>query len=217
MPLSISVFSDVVCPWCYLGKKRLEAALDEAGLRDTTAVEWLPYELNPDFPETGMARADYRAAKFGQERSATLDAEMTERGRQEGVAFAFDRIARTPNTRKAHRLIAAANKAGLGDPIATALFRAYFEEGRDIGDEAVLIGIATQTVLDRAAAEAALADQQIGREVAALEAEAARIGVSGVPFFIVDRSWAVSGAQPADAWIAALRERVGSGEGLAAG
>lgn len=216
MTLAISVFSDVICPWCYIGKRRLERALDETGLRGTTSVEWLPFELNPDMPAGGMARADYRAAKFGAERAAQLDAEMTARGREEGIGFAFDRIARTPNTRRAHRLIAAAHRAGCGDAVKTALLRAYFEDGRDIGDEAVLLDVAAASGLDVPAARAALADPEVERQILALAGEAARIGVSGVPFFIVDRSWAVSGAQPADAWVAALRERVGGRDVAAA-
>lgn len=205
MPQQISVFSDVVCPWCYLGKRRLEAALDDLGLRGAVAVEWLPFELNPDMPEGGMARRDYRAAKFGAERSAALDAEMTARGREEGVRFAFDRVGRTPNTRKAHRLVAHASGTGRGDDAATALFRAYFEEGRDIGRPDVLLAVADEIGLDRAGAEAALSDPALGGEVMALERRAAEIGVSGVPFFIVDGTWAVSGAQPREQWTRILQ------------
>lgn len=215
MALAISVFSDVICPWCYIGKRRLERALDETGLRAETGVEWLPFELNPDMPEGGMARADYRTRKFGAERAAALDAEMTARGREEGISFAFDRVARTPNTRKAHRLIAHAQRARRGDAVKTALLRAYFEEARDVGDEAVLLDVAAGAGLDGAAA--ALSEPGLGREIEALEGEAQRIGVSGVPFFIVDRSWVISGAQPTDAWVAALRERVAGPAGAAAG
>ncbi|TDR87245.1 DsbA family oxidoreductase [Enterovirga rhinocerotis] len=211
MTLSIAVFSDVICPWCFIGKRRLEKALDELGLRGETTVEWLPFELNPDMPEEGMERAHYRAAKFGSERAATLDREMTARGAEEGIAFAFDRIARTPNTRKAHRLIAHASKNGRGEAVNQALLHAYFEEAREIGADDVLLAIAEEQGLDRAAAEAALSDPALGREIVALERRAGEIGVQGVPFFIVDHSWAVSGAQTPDQWIAALRQRTETG------
>lgn len=207
MSLSISVFSDVICPWCLIGKRRLERALDTLGLADETEIRWLPFELNPDMPEGGMARAEYRAAKFGAARAAQLDEEMAARGREEGIVFAFDRQSRTPNTRKAHRLIAHAGRTGGADRLVEALFRAYFEEGRDIGDAAVLLDIAAATGLDLDGCRAALADEALGAEVVALERRAHEIGVSGVPFFIVDDRWAVSGAQPPEAWIEALRER----------
>lgn len=207
MTLSIAVFSDVICPWCLIGKRRLERALDELGLRGQTTIEWLPFELNPDLPEAGIARADYRAAKFGAERSAQLDREMTARGQEEGIAFAFDRQSRTPNTRKAHLLIAHAGRQGRSEPLVEALFRAYFEEGRDIGDESVLIEVATGVGFTLEECRAALANVALAGQVVALERKAQEIGVSGVPFFIVDGQWAVSGAQPPDQWIAALRER----------
>ena len=207
MSLSIAVFSDVICPWCYLGKRRLESALRQLGL-DGTAIRWLPFELNPAMPPGGMARAEYRAAKFGAARADQLDREMTTRGAEDGVAFAFDRMERTPSTRNAHKLIAHATGEGRGGAVVEALFRAYFEEARDIGAEGVLLDVAEAAGLDREGAGAALADEAIGREVAALERRAAEIGVQGVPFFIVDEAWAVSGAQPAEQWIAALRERV---------
>jgi len=204
--LEIAVFSDVVCPWCLLGKRRLEAALDQMGLRASTAVRWLPYELNPAMPPEGMPRAAYREAKFGAEKAAELDARMTATGAAEGVAFAFDRMTRTPSTRRAHKLIAHASRNGRADAVVEALFRAYFEEARDVGATDVLADIAGAAGLDRAEALAAMADGVLDAQVADLEAEAARLGISGVPFFIVNGQWAVSGAQPAEQWVEALRE-----------
>jgi len=99
-PLSIAIFSDVICPWCFLGKRRLERALDDLGLASAAAIRWLPFELNPDMSPEGMERAVYRTRKFGPERAAALDQDMTQRGLAEGVRFAFDRMGRTPNTRK---------------------------------------------------------------------------------------------------------------------
>jgi predicted DsbA family dithiol-disulfide isomerase len=201
---SIAVFSDVICPWCFVGKRRLERALGELGLE--AAVAWLPFELNPDMPEEGMERAAYRARKFGAERAGALDAQMTELGRQEGIAFAFDRIARTPNTRRAHALIAHASRLGKADGVVEALFRAYFEDGRDIGREDVLADVAAAHGVERPQALEAIADPELRDAVVGREQEAAGLGVSGVPFFIVDDAWAISGAQPSATWVKALRD-----------
>src|SRR5918912_1723311 len=161
--MEIAVFSDVICPWCYIGKRRLERAFDALGLRGQVAVEWLPFELNPDMPPEGMARADYRARKFGAERAAALDANIEAIGAEEGIRFAFDRQSRTPNTRRAHMLIAHASGQERGGAVVDALFRAYFEEGRDIGDAAVLLNVAEGARLDREDAAAALADEEVRR------------------------------------------------------
>jgi predicted DsbA family dithiol-disulfide isomerase len=204
--MKITIFSDVVCPWCLVGKRRLEGALAQLGMGERVETEWLPFELNPDMPPEGMERAAYRARKFGAARGAELDAQMTALGREEGIAFAFDRQERTPNTRKAHMLIAFASAQGKGPAVAEALFRAYFEEGRDIGRDAVLLDVAEARGIDREEAAAALQDAELRSYVLAAERRAAELGVSGVPFFIVDGRWAVSGAQPAAAWVEALRQ-----------
>lgn len=204
MALTISVFSDVICPWCFLGKRRLEHALDQLGLREATTVEWLPFELNPDMPASGMERSVYRARKFGAERSAELDAQMTELGREEGISFAFHDMQRTPNTRKAHMLIAAARQQGRGAALVEALFRAYFEEGRDVGDETVLLDVAAGVGLDRQAALASLNSDELRTLIVNVEAQAAELQIGGVPFFIVDQQWAVSGAQTTEQWVKAL-------------
>jgi predicted DsbA family dithiol-disulfide isomerase len=214
---SIAVFSDVICPWCFLGKRRLERALDQLGIRDGAAIRWLPFELNPGMPPEGMERALYRARKFGPDKAARLDQEMTARGLEEGIRFAFERIERTPNTRKAHMLIAHASGAGAGDAAAEALFGAYFERGLDIGREDVLADLAADIGLDRDAALAALHDATLLASVTATENEAARLDVSGVPFFILDGARAVSGAQPTPAWVEILRQDANFGSIVAAG
>ena len=214
--MEIAVFSDVICPWCFVGKRRLERALDELGWRDRVAIEWLPFELNPDMPAGGMERAAYRARKFGAERSAMLDEQMRAVGAEEGIRFAFDPMTRTPNTRHAHMLIAGAARQGDGpaavERLVEALFQAYFEQGRDIGDEATLAEIAASAGLDREQASTALRDETLERMVVQGERRAAELGISGVPYFIVDRSWAVSGAQPAHLWVDALRKMTATAE-----
>ncbi len=203
--LSIAVFSDVICPWCFLGKRRLERALGQRGLPEA-AMRWLPYELNPGMPPEGMERAAYRANKFGAERAAVLDRDMTKLGLEEGIRFAFERIARTPNTRRAHLLIAHASRHGRGDAAAEALFRAYFEEARDIGDPEVLADIAARIGLDEASTRAALDNPALRQAVVEIEEEAQRLGIAGVPFFIINDTWAVSGAQGAETWLDILRK-----------
>src|SRR5262245_26803731 len=134
-PLTIDVASDVICPWCYIGKKRLEKALALLDGEVRPEIRWLPFQLNPDMPAGGMARADYRKAKFGSiERGRELDARVAAEGRGEGIEFAFERMQRTPNTAAAHRLIQLAQDQGLAAPVVDALFAAYFEQAQDIGD-----------------------------------------------------------------------------------
>lgn len=205
MALTISVFSDAICPWCFLGKRRLEYALDQLGLRETTTVDWLPFELNPDMPAEGIERSVYRAQKFGAERSIELDAQMTELGRKEGISFVLHDMQRTPNTQKAHILIAAAKQQGSGDALVEALFRAYFEQARDVGDKTVLLDVAAGVGVDRQAALAALNSDELRTLIVNVEAQAAAMQIGGVPFFIVDQKWAFSSAQTTEQWIKALQ------------
>ena len=205
--LRIEVVSDVVCPWCYIGKRRLEKALALVGDAIAPQIAWLPFQLNPDMPAGGMPRAEYRRAKFGSlERSRQLDARIAAGGRGEGIAFALERIERTPNTFAAHQLIDLAQEVGAGGAVVDALFRAYFEEARDVGDRGVLLGIAEAAGLARAQVEARWADAAAARRVADLEDGMKALGISGVPTFILARKFGVSGAQPPEALAEALRE-----------
>ncbi|HEX2728013.1 MAG TPA: DsbA family oxidoreductase [Beijerinckiaceae bacterium] len=212
---SIAVFSDVICPWCFLGKRRLERALAEVGI--SAPIRWLPFELNPAMPPEGMERALYRARKFGPDKAGRLDREMTARGLEEGIRFTFGHIERTPNTRKAHMLIAHASSLGFGDAAAEALFRAYFERALDIGRTEVLADLAREIGLDPDAALAALDDPALLAAVVAAEDEAARLDVSGVPFFILDGTRAIAGAQPATVWVDLLRQGANLGSQVPAG
>ena len=199
-PLRIEVASDVICPWCYIGKRRLAKALGLVAGEIEASIEWLPFQLNPAMPPQGVPRAEYRSAKFGSlERSRELDARVAREGAGEGIQFAFDRMQRTPNTTNAHRLIDLAQRQQKAEPVVDALFRAYFEEARDIGDETVLAGVAAQCgVADWPQA----ADAQ---RVAQLEERMRELGISGVPTFIFDRRSGISGAYPPAELAAAIR------------
>ncbi len=195
-PLEIEVASDVVCPWCYIGKKRLEKAVRLLDGELALKIRWLPFQLNPGMPREGMPRAEYRKAKFGSlERSKQLDARVIAEGRSEGIAFAFERIERTPNTTEAHKLIALAENQ---NAVVDALFRAYFEEAKDIGDAAVLAEIARQCGVQ--------GWPEAARDVSALEQEVRAMGISAVPTFLFERKLGVAGAHPPEALAAAMRQ-----------
>lgn len=203
-PVAIDIVSDVVCPWCYVGKRRLEAALRERP-EEKVVVRWHPFQLDPTIPAGGLDRRAYMVKKFGSaERIDEIHARLTEAGRAEKIDFAFDRIKRSVNTLDAHRLLAWAGSAGVQDAAAEALFRAYFVEGRDIGDRAVLADVAEAVGLDRAAIAQKLAGEDDVDTVRAEIEAAVRIGVSGVPFFIFAQSFAVSGAQASEVLATAL-------------
>ena len=199
--LLIEIASDVICPWCYIGKRRLEKALESLKGEVEARIEWLPFQLNPDMPAGGVARADYRRAKFGSvEKGRALDARVAREGAGEGIAFAFDRMQRTPNTIAAHRLVDLAQKQGKGDAVVNALFRAYFEEARDIGDPAVLDGIAKGAGVSGWPADAS------AEEVMEKEERVRDLGISGVPTFIFNRESGLSGAYPPETLAQAIRE-----------
>jgi predicted DsbA family dithiol-disulfide isomerase len=195
-PRRIDIISDAICPWCWIGKRQLDMALTqlrEDGLR--FSVHWRPFQLNPDMPEEGVERSAYRAAKFGSlERSRELDAQVAEAGRAVGLDFRHDRMLRTPNTVKAHRLIRLA-EGPMQHTLVEALFRAYFQEGHDVGDTAVLAEVAAGVGLE--AAEF-LAGHEQEEQVRAEDAYFRRIGISGVPSFALDGRVLFSGAWPAD-------------------
>lgn len=216
-PVAVEVFSDVICPWCYVGSRRLAAAVAEfaadRGLVEgwPVAVVWQPFELNPDMPVKGMDRQAYRSAKFGSwGRSQQLDAQVAEAGDGDGLVFRHDLMGRTPNTRAAHRLVWWAQQHGDGQEMVDRLFAGYFTDGLDVGDPDVLAGLAGEVGLDPgAAAEVVAASGELGRraaaEVAAGQARAQGLGVSAVPFTIVGGRYAVSGAQPVQILVRALR------------
>ena len=207
-PIDVEVFSDFVCPWCPVGERRLEQALALVG--EPVRVTFRPFELNPDLPKSGVDRRAYLEKKFGgAAQYEQLSALVKQAGASEGFEFAFDKIERTSNTRDAHRLSALAASLGQQKPLVDGLFRAYFQEGRDVGDRAVLRDVAIKAGLDAARVDALLAGDELFDDVIQQERRAHELGISGVPAFVVNGEPVLSGAQPPNVIAAAIREAVG--------
>ncbi|ALA18856.1 MULTISPECIES: DsbA family oxidoreductase [unclassified Chelatococcus] len=193
--LVIDVVSDVVCPWCFIGKRRLAAALAQRADVAVT-VNWRPFQLDPTIPSGGIDRKEYLRRKFGDdERIAALHDNVRAAAADTGIAFRFEAIERSPNTLDAHRLIRWAQPLGRQDAVVERLFSDYFLAGRDIGDHVVLTEAAASGGLDPAEVAARLATEEDKDAVREEIATAARLGISGVPFFIFDGRYGVSGAQ----------------------
>jgi predicted DsbA family dithiol-disulfide isomerase len=193
--MQIDIILDVICPWCFIGKRRLERALMQ---RPDVIVSrsWRAFQLNPEMPSEGFPRERYLSARFGSPSVAERSyAAVCAAGRGEGIAFSFDRIRRTPNTLQAHRLIHLAAAQGNADEMVQGLFQGYFLEGLDIGDTATLAAIAARTGIDRRSAERYLAGQAGINEVLAEERRARRLGIRAVPCFVLEHGYAISGAQ----------------------
>lgn len=198
--LQIEIFSDVVCPWCYIGKRRFERA-HTARPHTGLAVTWRAFQLNPEMPADGIDRQRYLELKFGGgDQAGQVYHRIAAAGAEEGIDFAFDRIRRTPNTVNAHRLVRWARQQDRQDEVVESLFQAYFLEGLDIGDRDNLAEIAARAGLDRADASAFLDGVEGVREVLDETRLAYNSGITGVPCFIVDRKYAISGAQEPEAF-----------------
>lgn len=200
----IDVYADVVCPWCYIGERRLERALAQ---RPDLRVErrWRPFQLQPAMPAGGVPWSEFARQKFGGvERAQAAFAQVVAAGAEDGIHFAFDRVASAPNTVDAHRLILLADRHGRQWETAEALFAAYFAEGRDLNNPDHLVAAAESAGLDPGAVRAQLASDEGRTEVAASQEEAGQLGISGVPFFVFDERYALSGAQPVVVFLQAL-------------
>jgi predicted DsbA family dithiol-disulfide isomerase len=194
--LRVEVYSDLICPWCYIGKRRMEDGLALLGADVSWEIIWRPFELNPEMPAEGLDRKTYRSRKFGSwERSVAMDRDVTANGAAAGVEFNFEKIDRTPNTFLGHRLLWLARKEGTQNQLNDVLLRAYFTEGCDIGDAPVLAAIAKEGGMDPEKVAAFLASSKGADEVRAEERRAHEMGLTGVPFFIVNGVPAFSGAQ----------------------
>ncbi|MEW5421782.1 DsbA family oxidoreductase [Amorphus sp. 3PC139-8] len=205
-PISVDVVSDVMCPWCFIGKRRLERAIAELPDIDVK-VHWRPFQLDPTLPPEGKDRETYLEEKFGgPEEAEEIYDRIRETGREEGIPFAFEKIARSPNTIDAHRLLRWAAVEGVQEALVERLFSLYFLEGGDLTSHATLVTAAREAGLDPAVTEALLqsdADREAVEEEIAM---AQKIGVTGVPCFIVDNRYAVLGAQDASVIADAIRQ-----------
>jgi predicted DsbA family dithiol-disulfide isomerase len=199
-PLKIDIVSDVVCPWCYIGKRRFEQALAGFAHRDDVALTWRSFELDPTAPrQRDEDSATHLANKYGMSRQQALDshARLTALGAADGLDYRFD-VAKSGNTFDAHRLLHLARTLGLQDAAKERLFHAYFSEGQAIGDPETLVRLVAEVGVPEAEARAVLDSDRFADEVRNDEAQARALGINGVPFFVIDRRYGVSGAQPAD-------------------
>ena len=205
-PLEIRITHDFICPWCWIGEKKLEEAVTAEGVSEEVKYVFMPYELNPDMPQEGRDRKAYRTAKFGSwARSQAMDVHVTEEGRLHGLTFDYGEVKRTPNTLAAHRLVwFVQNEGGDARSLVHAIFHAYFTEGRDIGNTEVLTDIAASAGLDRIRVNELFASQGGYAQVRKLEATSALESVSVVPYVKLG-SEVVSGAQPVPVFRRALR------------
>ena len=193
--MRIDIYSDTVCPWCFLGKRRFELAV-AARPQYEPRVTWRPFELNPDMPAEGADRAAYLAARMGTpERVAEAHAELVRQGAASGIEFRFDLMTRMPNTRRSHLLIAHAARSGRQSAVKERIMRAYFEQGCDIGDIEVLVRLGVEAGLDERESRSALILRSGQDGVVAAERHAAVLGITGVPTFVFDGQYTISGAQ----------------------
>ncbi|MEO1676655.1 MAG: DsbA family oxidoreductase [Pseudomonadota bacterium] len=199
--IKLDILSDPICPWCYIGKSRLDAALAERP-DHPFVLEYHPFQLNPDMPAGGMDRRTYLEAKFGgKAEAARVYANIDAAARENGLAIDFGKISRTPNTLDAHRLIHWAGIEGRQLPVVDALFRAYFEEYQDIGDHDMLVSIAVGAGLDGAAIRMLLDGDADRTETAERDAHARARGVTGVPTHVIASRHVIPGAQPTEMWV----------------
>ena len=207
MMIRLDIFSDPVCPWCYIGKANLDRAL-EAHADHPFRIEWHPFQLNPDMPPEGVDKHDYLAAKFGEDRLVQMHLRLKEASRAAGAEIDPDTPRRMPNTLDAHRLIHWAGLEGRQTAVVSAIMRAYWREGRDIGNAGVLADIAAAAGMDRAVTARLLASDADADDIRARDADARAKGVTAVPTFLIAQQYVVSGAQPPDVWGRVIEELV---------
>ncbi len=192
----LEIWSDPSCPWCWIGKRRLEKALAGVAQGARPAIVWRAFLLNPDLPEDGMERNAYLARKFGSARIVgTFLDRIAGAGLEEGLPLAFESISRTPSTRLAQRIVVRSREAGLQDDVVEALFRAYFTRGQNIGEMRTLVDVVCDAGIDRARALSWLEDGSVDDPVLADLRRAAALGIRSIPYFVFDRRYAVAGAQ----------------------
>ncbi|HEX8219559.1 MAG TPA: DsbA family oxidoreductase [Chloroflexia bacterium] len=206
MKIKIDLYADIACPWCYIGEKRLEQALSMRPDLDVE-LQWMPFQLRPEMPKEGIPWADFEVQKFGgHDKAQQIFARVTGVGAEDGIDFRFDRIPFAPNTLDAHRLVLFAREQGREWEAVAALFTAHFSEGRNVGELETLVEIAEGIGLDPVAARDYLLSDRNAEAVTASQEEAYSVGVQGVPFYVFDNQYALSGAQPVETFLWALDE-----------
>jgi predicted DsbA family dithiol-disulfide isomerase len=216
--VKVEIWSDVVCPWCYVGKRQFEQALSRFAHADQVELQWRSFELDPRSPaRVGLPMSEILQRKYGMtaEQAEQANQRMTALAAELGLEYHLDAV-QAGNTFDAHRLVHLAARHGLGDAMEERLFTAYFTEGRSIGDHAGLVELAAEVGLDPDDVSAALGGDEFAAEVRDDEARASSLGISGVPFYVIDQTYGVSGAQPADVLLGALEQAWSESEESAA-
>jgi predicted DsbA family dithiol-disulfide isomerase len=204
--IKIAVVSDVVCPWCYIGKRRMEKAVKALSGQFDFEIAYYPFELNPEMPLSGKDQKEYLSKKFGDVLEyERLTNHVTEVAETEGLVFDYPKQKVSPNTRNAHRLIMFAKESGKHLEMVEALFKAYFTEGVDLSKNENLVALATEVGLDKESTEQFLLSDTGIAEVAVAENELKKMGISGVPFYIVNDKYGISGAQSSETFIQAFQ------------
>ena len=215
--IPLHIFSDPICPWCYIGKARLDRAL-EARPQHPLTIQWHPFQLNPDMPAGGMDRREYLEAKFGgKEGAVRAYMPVVEEAAASGLEIDFEAIKRTPNTLDAHRLIHWASIEGRQTAAVSKLFKAYFNEGRDIGDRTTLATIAGEIGMDADMVTRLLASDADADDIRARDADARHKGVNSVPTFVIANQHVVPGAQPPELWTQVIDDIIAQIEAQEAG
>jgi predicted DsbA family dithiol-disulfide isomerase len=205
--VKVDIVSDVVCPWCYIGKRRLENAMKQLSSEHDFEVEYHPFELNPHMPKEGVNHKEYLAEKFGGEEQYNVITARTSRvAAEEGLIFDFDQQNTSPNTRKAHALILLAKEENKQQEMVEALFKAYFSDGIDLSKDENLIDIAVNIGLDKDNAHLILTDNNTHQLIGEREGELQQLGIRGVPFYIINNQFGISGAQTSETFIKAFKE-----------
>jgi predicted DsbA family dithiol-disulfide isomerase len=202
---TITIYSDLICPWCYIGKRRMEEALQQLPAETQVSRSWHPFQLNPEMPREGLNRKMYRSKKFGSwEQSQAMDAQVTAAGKTVGIQFRYDMQTHTPNTFDSHRLVWLAGTSGVQDAVVEALFRAYFCEGANFSNQTKLIEVGASAGMDAAELNRFFASEAGASAVREEEQRARMLGIFGVPLYVINEAVAVSGAQTAEVFLEAL-------------
>ncbi len=205
--IKIDVVSDVVCPWCYIGKRRLEKAVNELSAIYDFDIEYHPFELNPSTPQSGVDQREYLTKKFGgEDRYNEITNRVKDVAAEEGLHLDFSNQSVSPNTRKAHSIIQSAREEGKQPAVKEAFMKAYFTDGVDLSKESNLVDVAVQAGLNKENVEKVLADENAPIQIALAEQELSKLGISGVPYFIINNKYGISGAQPVETFIKAFHE-----------